>query len=157
MNWTTERPTNAGWYWVRDSRRYGVAYVRQDTAFDGQKYLWVVALYPFHGTEQGLLNTWGTDTEWARPIEPPFLVSRLCTWELGCNIPMPRAINAPEILCLWHQACIKTGKPQETARDFAKFDTWLASVQLVAPVPQPWDNTAEYLFAVTVGKREIEL
>lgn len=155
MQWSNEKPTNAGWYWVRDSRRYGVAHVRQDIAFDGQKYLWVVAMYPNHGTEQGLMMTWGTDTEWAGPIESPFVVDRLCKWELGCNIPMPRAINAPESLCLWHQACLKTDNPQETARDFLMFETWLAVMQLVVPVPAPWWRTAEVLFAVTVGKREV--
>ncbi len=155
MDWSTTKPTNPGWYWIRDARRYGVAYVRQDTAFDAQKYLWAIALYPNHGMVSAQLNTWNDD-EWAGPIDSPFMVARLCKWESGCNIPMQQAIEDPASLCLWHQACLKTGNPQETARDVAQFDAWLRALQLVEPVPEPWGKPAEVLFSVTLGKRVVE-
>lgn len=151
MEWTTEKPNRPGWYWVREDRRYGMAYVRQETTADGFKYLWVEAMYP--GFQHVSMDVeWWPTSEWSGPIDPPFLVTRLCNWEAGCNIPMQQVIEEPASLCLWHQACLKSPTPRVMAGDRAQFEAWING--RVAP-PEPWGRGAEVLWPVTVGKREL--
>lgn len=153
--WTFEKPTKPGWWWIRDDRRYGIACVRQSTAFDGEKFLWVDALYPSYGMNSGTMDLWPNTYEWLGPIDPPFLVTRLCAWGAGCSIPMRQEMDEPASLCLWHQACLRSVNPQGMALDQAQFDAWLLT--LVAPVQAPWSRRAEVLWPVTLGKRAVEL
>lgn len=130
-----------------------MAYISQHATFDGGKYLWADAMYPGHNTVSMDIDRWSSLNEWSGPIDPPFLVTRFCVWESGCNIPMQQSIDEPASLCLWHQECIKSEKPQEMARDQAQFEAWMKT--LVGPVPEPWSMAPEVLWPVTVGKREL--
>lgn len=153
--WTVEQPTKPGWWWIRDSRRYGVASVRQGISFSGIKFLWVDALYHTYGLHSAILDMFPTTHEWSGPIDPPFLVMRLCAWDAGCSIPMRQEIEEPASLCLWHQTCLKSANPRVMALDRVQFDAWLLT--LVDPVPDPWGRRADVLWPVTIGKREVEL
>ena len=152
-SWSFEQPTKPGWWWIRDSRRYGIAYVRQGVAPDGQKFLWVEALYPTFGMRSDNLDAWPTTHEWSGPIDTPFLLTRLCIWDLGCSIPMRQERDEPASLCLWHQACLKSANPPAMSQDRVQFDTWIQA--LAAPVIEPWGRRADVLWPVTFGKREI--
>lgn len=151
--WSLEQPTKPGWFWIRDARRYGIAYVRQGVSPDGLKFLWVEALYPTFGMRSDNLDVWPTTHEWSGPIDPPFLVTRLCAWESGCSIPMRKEIDEPASLCLWHQACLKSTNPPAIALDREQFNAWIQA--LAAPAPAPWGRSADVLWPVTFGKREI--
>jgi hypothetical protein len=153
--WSLDPPTKPGWFWVRDARRYGIAHVRQGVSPEGLKFLWVEALYPTYGLQSDNLDAWPSTHEWAGPLDTPFQVPRLCIWNLGCSIPMLKEIDEPASLCLWHQACIKSATPIAMALDRAQFDDWIQA--LVAPVPAPWGRSADVLWPVTFGKRDIML
>ena len=65
MTWTSETPTEPGWYWQHD--RLGTDIVEVCERFGGQ-------LFVMHGPCVEKLEAWDSDAIWYGPVEPPKVV-----------------------------------------------------------------------------------